>query len=315
MRHREAAQARLRERFRQLYKSDYQSFGVNTLYFLQWCGSMPVVAGLLDALRRAEQDFDPSAWYKSSVSRNSVVWPMTEVRRGKAVLWMMEQIASDPENAVNIAHNFSQDYNVNATLRNFNDVVVEPFIDYLDERLAAETDLLYLLERYKFRVQWFEHQRLWDKYNADTVRGEQGLDEDLRRFLFEQGVDYPFSQIATPAGRIDVAVLDDSDRPLPIEVKLFDGKSYGSSYLRKGVGQALRYAEDLGQPDSYLVIFNLTDRALELPSDDPGAGWPPRLHVQNQIVYMIVVPTAPRSSASTAGHPSPFTVSRDDLVG
>lgn len=315
MRHRVSAQTRLRERFRQLYKSDHNSFAHNVRYFLEWAESTPVVAGLLGAIRRSEPSLDPQQWRSADVTHTEVRWPRTELGRSKVVLWMLEQAAVSPEHGWQVAMAFSHENHFDGALRDFNDVVVEPFIDYLDERLAAETDLLYLFERYKRRVLWFEQERLWELYSTDTSRGESIYDRDLRLFLFEQGVDFPFSQVRSPSGQADITLIDESEQPLPLEVKLFDGDSYGRTYLAKGVGQAFRYAEDYDQPEGYLVVFNLSSRTIEMPSDDPDVGWPPRIHIENRVIFIIVIQAAPRASASTAGKQLVYRVSRSDLVG
>jgi hypothetical protein len=196
----------------------------------------------------------------------------------------------------------------------FVDEAVEPLIEYLQERLAAETDILYVLGRYRRRVLWFEQESLWERYGADTKRGEALYDTDLRRFLFEQGVDYPYSQPVSPSGRADVVAQLESDDPFACEVKLFDGGRYGHAYLAKGLHQAVRYAEDYGQTDAYLVIFNLSEFVVELPTDDPDAGWPERLVVGGITVFLVLVQARPLAVASKAGKTSTSVIAREQLV-
>ncbi len=228
---------------------------------------------------------------------------------------MLESAARNAETGWMVPDGFSHERNFDSQVRDFNDIAVEPLIDHLDERLSAETDLLYLFERYRRRVLWFEQERLWTEYSTDSSRGEAVYDGDLRQFLFEQGVDFPFSQVASPSGRADITLLDPTDQPLPLEVKLFDGGRYGISYIAKGLGQAFRYAEDYDQPDGYLVVFNLTVDAIELPTDDPAAGWPPRIQIEDRGVFIIVVQASPCASASSAGKQRVHSVQRSDLIG
>lgn len=122
------------------------------------------------------------------------------------------------------------------------------------------------------------------------------------------------SQPASPSGKVDMLADVDSDDPLSCEVKLFDGDSYGVSYLAKGFQQAHRYAEDYGHTAAHLVVFNLTARQLELPSDDTDVGWPPRLNLAGVTVFIVVVQAAPRQSASRSGAAKPIVVGRADLV-
>ncbi len=106
----------------------------------------------------------------------------------------------------------------------------------------------------------------------------------------------------------------EGDDPLTCEVKLFDGDSYGPSYLGKGLHQAVRYAEDYGKTDAYLVIYNLSERHLTLPTDDESKEWPPRLQVGHVTVFVVVVQARPKASASKSGKTKTVRVTRDQLV-
>jgi len=83
--------------------------------------------------------------------------------------------------------------NLNVGVRTATEAVVEPLIEFPQERIGEASDVPYLLERYVRRVEWFEQERLFAAYEADTAHGETIYDTDLRQFLFEQGIDYPFS--------------------------------------------------------------------------------------------------------------------------
>lgn len=315
MRFREALQVRLQERYRRLYKSKMDSFDPNVRYFIEWADSVPALAAVLNSIERAEPDLDAEAWWNPGPHYGrDVVWPTTEAGRAKVVLWVLRRIAEGNATGYMVAHNVTGEQNFDDGIRDFVSDAVEPVFEYLQERLSAESDMLYLLERYRRRVLWFEQARLWDAYSRDTLRGEKLYDEDLRRFLFEQGVDYPYSQPESPSGKVDVVANLETDDPLACEVKLFDGDNYGTAYLAKGFQQAIRYAEDYSHTSAHLVVFNLTDRPLTLPTDDSDAGWPPRLDVSGITVFMIVVQAAPRPKASKAGSPKHFVIKRTSLV-
>lgn len=315
MRFREGLQVRLQERYRRLYKSTMDSFDPNVRYLMQWADSTPALASLLAAIERAEPNLDPQVWWDPGPrSGRDVDWPDSEVGRAKVVLWVLRQIAGGQAQGSSVAHGVTGEGNLNDAIRGFVSDAVEPLFEYLQERLSAESDMLYLLERYRRRVLWFEQDRLWTAFQADTARGEKTYDEDLRRFLFGQGVDYPYSQPASPSGKADVVAGLESDDPLACEVKLFDGSGYGTPYLAKGVQQAVRYADDYGQTAAHLVAFNLTERPIEFPTDDADAGWPPRITVAGITVFLVAVQAAPRPTASKAGASKPFAIDRAELV-
>jgi len=174
--------------------------------------------------------------------------------------------------------------------------------------------LLYLLERYVRRVEGFEHHRLYEAYQADTRRGEALYDRDLRQFLFEQGIDFPFSRPRSASGLSDVVANVDTDDPLVCEVKLYDGDRYSKPYLARGVQQATNYAGDYSRTSAYLVIINLSSNRLELQTDGGPKEWPPRIDVGGLTVFLVQVRGLPQESASTRGALEVVTVTKDDLL-
>jgi hypothetical protein len=315
MKFNEGLQVRLQERYRRLYKSDVDSYDAQTRYFLTWADAQPALRSIMQAIERAEPDLEVTKWLEENEGDHiRTKWPVREIGSVKLTLGLLRQIACGEHEGYQIAWSLVGTRNAEDALRDFTSKVVEPLIEYLQERLAAETDVLYVLERYRRRVAWFEQGRLWSAYQADTKRGEAIYDNDLRRFLFEQGVDYPFSQPASPSGQADVVADLHSEQPLVCEVKLFDGARYGATYIAKGLHQAIRYAEDYGKTEAYLVIFNLTEQPLQLPSDQPEFGWPERLAVAGATVFLIAVQAAPRPKASTSGTVKPHVLTRAQLV-
>lgn len=317
MKYRQDLQVRLQERYRRLYKANINNANEQFQYFLAWIDAEPELHALVESIDRACPDFDSAAWYKTEGEqsrRGAFRLPPKEAEMAKLVLWIVRRIATGEFSAVDVAWTFSSERNGNDALREFTTSHVEQLVEYLNERLIVGSDMLHLLERYARRVKWFEKERLRSEYDGDTRRGEKSLEKDLRRFLFDQGVDYPFTQAASPSGQADVLAGLDSDDPLTCEVKLFDDDRYNVAYLAKGLNQAVRYAEDYGKTEAQLVIFNLSSRSLQLPTDGELKSWPPRLHVANITVFLVVVDIGARPSASKAGSAEPLAISRGDLV-
>lgn len=314
MKFQEGLQVELRNRYRRLYKSDYDSYASELRYLRAWIEERQALKAIIDAVERSEPGVDADAWFTALSRHDAVEWPDSEAGRAKVVWRILVRLANGDLQASTVGRTFSRESNLNDAVRDFTDGPVEAFVEYLERRLVAASDMLYLLERYGRRVLWFEQHRLWDSYQADTRHGEALYDADLRRFLFEQGVDYPYSQPAGPSGKVDILVDLEGDSPLACEVKLFDGDSYGAPYLAKGLQQARRYAEDYGRTEAFLVVFNLTTRALSLPTDDNAKQWPPRLHVGGVTTFVVVVQAAPMASASTSGKLNPYNVERGQLV-
>jgi hypothetical protein len=149
----------------------------------------------------------------------------------------------------------------------------------------------------------------------DTRNAEAVYDLDLRRFLFSEGINMPFSQAKSASGESDVLTDLDTDDPLVCELKIFDADNRGKRHLASGVHQAISYASDYCKQVAYLVIINISSRPLSLPSDDDPQFWPPRITVAGTRVYLIAVRALPPvAGASKLGKPAPVAITHDDLV-
>ena len=242
-------------------------------------------------------------------------------RLGRLVWQLMRRIAAEHSGEL-AAHRMVLTYgslvsyhsNVNAKWGDLAGRVLRPLFDYLFERVGEESSKLYVLERYVRLVEWFDRENLYDRAKKDPRKAEEVYDAHLRRFLFAEGIDMPFTQAKSASGESDVLTDLDTDDPFVGEVKLY-GEGRTKRNLAGGVNQAISYATDYGKQTAYLVIINLSGRPLSLPSDDDPKLWPPRIPVAGTRVYLIAVRALPPvASASKLGKPTPVTITRDDLV-
>jgi hypothetical protein len=278
-------------------KADRSSYGADISYFRDFVRGTPAINGVIAGLELSEPGVDPDAWVATNFQWNGYSWPPTEVGRAK-VCWRLVNRWADGEEAWQIAHQMSHESNINSSLRELTRAVVEPLVEYIQGALGSSSDILYLLEKYRRRVEWFEQERLFSAVQADSRRAEAIIDADLRQFLFDQGVDYPFSQPASVSGKADVVSGLESDDPLVCELKLFDGADKATPYLAQGINQAVAYARDYGKPIGYLVIANLTDERLEIEADSEKTDWPPRIQVGGVTIFVVVIDCKPQGVAS-----------------
>ena len=141
-----------------------------------------------------------------------------------------------------------------------------PLYYYFLEKIDNNNNILFLLDKYRHRVEWFHKEQLRDMYNDNTKIGEAKLKKDLEEYLHNQGIDYPFSDPISPSGKVDLVDFSTPD-PLVLEVKIFNGKGYDRSYIRKGFNQVLKYASDYGKKIGYLLIYNLDKKERDLQFD------------------------------------------------
>lgn len=318
MNYRRDLQIQLRERYSRLYKAHWKSLGDQLGYFVDWITSQPALTAILEAAHTEAGSFDPAEWHEEHFSRRQYRLPPTEAEHAVLVWHLIGEWAQgDPGDLGTIqgAAFTSHDGSAESKARELVEYAIEPLVSFLEERVATGGDVIHLLARFRCRVEWFDRERLWADYQADTSKGEAVYDAALRSYLFDQGIDHPFSQPDSPSGRADVVAGLASRDPLVCEVKLFDGERYTPAYVGQGVGQVVSYASDYGKQDGYLVVFDLTDRHLELPSDDEAGRWPPRLYVQGATVHLVSVRAKPPDEpASRRGKPNPYQISREQLV-
>ncbi|MEU9242841.1 hypothetical protein [Streptomyces sp. NPDC048385] len=315
MRYEHNLQAKLQQKYGRIDGADYNAYPHEVKYLRDFILQSPALKAITETLEYSSPEIDPDGWVREKFSMRTYSWPDTESGRAK-ILWRLVNRWADGENPYDFGDAFSTDSNVNYVLREMTDQTVRPFVEYLMEQLGSASEMLYMLERFKRRLEWFDQDELYAKYKADTKHGEDIYDTHLRKFLFDQGIDYPFSQPKSASGQVDVVAGLDGDDPLVCEVKLYDParSGYGVPYAAKGFRQALDYAHDYGKSVAHLVTFNLGDHGLQMPTDETSKPWPPRLHVEGVTVYLVVVNAKPLPSASNRGKASPRVVTRDELV-
>lgn len=183
-------------------------------------------------------------------------------------------------------------------LARFTRQYVVPICNYLVDQVEDGSTVLYLLLRYKRWAEWFEANRLRQEYEeAGAHHGEDVLDRDLRRFLFESGIDYPFSQPHSPGGRADVVARLETDDPLVLEIKVWDSnRSYTDNRVRDGLRQAIDYTARYGKSRGYVAVFNLDPQPLVFlgsPQTDQDFA---RLALGSSTYYFIAIDIAEQSA-------------------
>jgi hypothetical protein len=234
MRYRQSLQVRLQERYRRLYKARWQAYHNEAGYLVEFIRSTPALEFILGNVERCLPDLDPQKWTAEHFGWEKFELPPTEEGRAKVAWHLLRQWSATPQAALDFGKDIDHSADYHQSVRVATEQIVEPLIEYLQEHLGEATDVIYLLERYVRRLEWFEKQPLWVAYESDRSHGEVVYDTDLRRFLFEQGIDFPFSQPRSASGEADVVAELSSDDPLVCEVKLFDGDSCGKAYVGKG---------------------------------------------------------------------------------
>ena len=296
----------LQERRTRLHRTDFQTYDDELRYFLQFLDENIYVRALLLMLQaNIPVDFD--LWEKELEETGRVRFPQREVGRAALCYRILIQCVDDNQrgNALGWGRLFSHRSSYSDWIHDFTEAVVDPFVNFLHDRIEDGGNVLHLIERFKLKVEWFRQSELYDLYKDNTVVGEARLDRELRASLFEGGIDYPFSEPSSPSGKADVIALLGSDDPLVLEVKVFDPEhSKNKNHLRQGFHQVLRYANDYNQNSGYLVIFNCSDRRMVISSGEASeTEFPPRIVYGGKTFFVISIDIRPSTDPASKEKP------------
>ena len=332
MRYHQDLQAALRARHKRFKDANANEIHDEIRFAVGWINSQPPLRAIVAEAEQAEPGLDFGRWageLRSRQTSRAPMWPCRTDAGRAALAWrLLEHIASTPRGdprsdlegrrgpVLAYAQSLSYaDTNIHVLTKRFVEYIAGPLFDFLREQVAAEGSVLYIMERYVRRVEWFDRDVLYARAMADTRHAEDIYDTDLRRFLFSEGINMPFSQPRSASGLSDVLADLHTEDPLVCEVKLFDAASRGKHHLASGVTQAIAYASDYGKQAAYLLIINLSGRPLSLPSEgsDPK-NWPPHITIAGVRIHLVTVRALPAPGASRQGKPAPITLTYDDLV-
>lgn len=248
--------------------------------FKHYCDTTPVIASCLAQLPQISYDFN--------VGRRNLKLP--DGKAGYASRWdaIKQVVIVNNDSIMKLFFvQVSSMSNMTEARTKFTELFVISLYNYLVNQIKSSSAMLYLLLRYKRWAEWFEAERLRKAYKEAERTGEKVLDSDLRRFLFESGIDYPYSQPRSPGGQADIVAGLETDDPLVLEVKVWDSeKSYKKDRVRDGLRQVMDYAEKYGKDKGYVVMFNLDPKPLVFVSEVNPGEWPARIE-QNRTYYFI----------------------------
>lgn len=192
---------------------------------------------------------------------------------------------------------------------------ITPIFYYFHDKLEKSNSIIYLLEKYKRRTEWFTNKHLFKEYSEANKNYEQIFEDDLRLFLFDQGIDYPFSTPKSTSGRADIIGSIDTSEPIVIEIKIFDrAKNYGKNRIIEGFSQIIKYTSDFNKDTGYLIVYNADKAEISFQFNESTKIFPPMLVLNNKVYYFVIINLNNESSASKIGTTEIISVSESDLT-
>lgn len=155
---------------------------------------------------------------------------------------------------------------VNA-IRVFSEVFLHPLVSYLRGALETRDQMVLLLSRYRQRSEWFPDDDLIKAAQTGEVGLEGRLKKNFLRYLFDNGLIFSIESQAPPGGgEADILPMLPNVGPLPIEAKVFDGKSRNQSYVSRGLAQTGDYGRRFNSAYACYIVYNVAENTvLELP--------------------------------------------------
>lgn len=201
------------------------------------------------------------------------------------------------------------------TKKNIIEDHLTPIFYYLHDKLDKSNSTVYLLEKYKRRTEWFTYDILLEKYLKAEKNYEQIFEDDLRLFLFDQGIDYPFSTPKSTSGRADIIGAIDTNDPIVIEIKVIDKKkNYGKQRIIDGFSQVIKYTNDYSKDVGYLVVFNVDNTEINFELQEKNEIFPPMVTINNKTYFLIVININRGISASNIGKTEIITIKENELT-
>lgn len=279
----------LQVRKNRVLKADFRTAVDELIIFFDFLKRHALLRGLLEELHHNLPNYDE--WRSKMGTERRIIWPGTEEERVGLCLAFLDHCVNsrDPDEPMHVAHTVgAPGTHLPDHTRFYLEHFFMPFYEYLDGHIEEYSSVLYIIEKFKLQTQWFEQERLFKLYLEDTSRGEKILDKTLRRYLFDHGIDYPFSTPASPSGRADIVASLHTPEPVIVEVKVFDpSNERGRAYIRQGFRQVYEYTSDYSKTIGYLMIFNVCDKDLQfrLTSSEK----PQRVELDDKVIFLVIV--------------------------
>lgn len=304
----------LQEWKNQLYKSNHNDFADDLMFFYnkvnQESSLKIVLDNIINVYPLTDEELDD---WMNQLYYNQIIYE-NEKHRLSYFIHMFYYFAKRHDSPANYI--IFQNSKINENIREFLDRIITPIVNYLHESLDNVSYLLYILEKYKLRTEWFTKDTLRKKYkDVENKQYEQVLEDDIRLYLFDQGIDYPFSTPKSASGRADVVSLVDTEDPLVMEIKIYDSeKGYKKDRIISGFTQIVKYANDYHKNIGYLVVFNLDEVEIEIENIEPDNKFPNRVIFNGKTYYIIVVNLNYDTTASNLKKLNKVTISYNELT-
>lgn len=309
----------LQEWRNRLYKSNYENINNNYRFFIDRLKNTSVIQSILqnaiDSNLLTAEQIDEYHNHIFDYSSGGEISFQNEAHAAAVIYSLHLSFVEKKYEGRILCQTLGSGSRFSENLKGFLDNYIEPIVNFIHDKLDEANFILYLLEKYKKRTEWFLHKTLMEKYRIATQNYEQIFEDDLRLYLFDQGIDNPFSTPKSTSGRADIVGLIDSKDPLILEIKIYDSeKGYKKNRIIEGFSQIVKYSNDYNKNVGYLVVFNVDNLEIEIRSEDSDKNFPTKILFNNKIYYLVFINLNFDISASKTGTLKVETITKDELT-
>lgn len=229
-------------------------FNLNTINFMQKLQNLPFCKDVFDRLRK---DFPFS---KEKIESVEIGYPYSKMSEyltndersyySFCLHWYDYKILKN-ENKIDMNAAFKKCKWLNSSIDLFKSDFIRPLLDYVILQLKEELYLLYVLERFKQRVERFK------TINIATKTKELDLQKELFLYLFDEGLNLGNS-VNIGNGEVDF-IIDINGNPCIIEAKIYRKRTSCKKYM----SQLKDYMGKVAARWGCLYIFTTEDVNFE----------------------------------------------------
>lgn len=310
----QAIRYKLQKRVRRLNSADHNQFASLLRQFFVYFNSSSLLSGVRDDLVVRTQKYQIQNTVESILKENKDLYGDNEEEAAAIGYEMLQRVVkqSGSEDIVMQCRRLST--GLNESLELFRTLYLEPFYEYVDEHIDDQHIILYLLEKYKHRCEWFHSKCLREMILNDTTQGERRVALDLYEYLHNAGIDFHIEP-KSASGIPDFITEQIGEDRIVADTKLYwPEKGKGKSYIVSGYNQIYTYMGDYNEAFGYLVIFNLDDADLRFLFPPTSSHFPSYTY-NNKTIYFVVIDIFDHpDSASKRGTRKTVDISEDDLI-
>jgi hypothetical protein len=286
-------------------------------YFWNFIDNQPICLGIIESLISKYPNLNQDV--EKILNGSPIVGDSEEEAAaiGYAILRELSDVEIFNSKFSQIARSYFDHSNADNYPARIRYIFLNPFYDYLDEKIDNPKIVLNLLTRYKQRCEWFYRDHLNNLFESKKPEGKRRQSEkllalDLYAFLHDQGLEFTIEP-SSIYGEIDIIASQGTNDPLLADAKIFDADR-GKAYICNGFKQIYTYTQQFNEPFGYLVIFKNAETDLCFSLSNIFSKMP-AINYNNKIIFFVVIDIFKNPKPiSQRGSLKVVTISEEDLI-